>query len=116
MPGAAPVEAEDELVEIVEMLAALGAVDAQRPDLEVEEEAVAPGPEDVGGHLVDDNPSPARFGSAGPRCRWNGWPSGRLPPVASCLTLSLYSPFPGSPLPSALGSVLHNAVAGRTPD
>ena len=43
MPIAAPVEAEDELVEIgLKMLAAQAVVDTQRPDLQVREDAVHP--------------------------------------------------------------------------
>jgi hypothetical protein len=44
VPGAAAVEAEDELVEIgLEMLAAQAVVDAQGPHLEVGEDAVRSG-------------------------------------------------------------------------
>src|SRR6516165_7469542 len=55
VPGTAAVEAEDELVEIgLQMLAAQAVVDTQRPDLEVREDAVHPGQDDVGGHLTND--------------------------------------------------------------
>src|SRR6266567_5511438 len=54
-PGAATVEAEDELVEVgLEVLAAQAVVDAQGPDLEVGEDPVHPGQDDVGGHFADD--------------------------------------------------------------
>jgi hypothetical protein len=53
--GAAPVEAEDELVEIgLEVFAAQAVVDPQGPDLEVGEDAMDPGQDDMGGHLADD--------------------------------------------------------------
>ena len=66
MPGAAAVEAEDELVEIgLEMLAAQAVIDAQGPDLEVGEDAVHPGQDDMGGHLADDMGIVVDAGSAG---------------------------------------------------
>ena len=55
VPGAATVEAEDELVEIgLKVFAAQTVVDAQGPDLEVGEDAMSPGQDDVGGHRADD--------------------------------------------------------------
>src|SRR5271155_786107 len=55
MPGMAAVEAEDELVEIdLEVLAAQAVIDAQGPDLEIGEDAVRPGQDDMGGHFADD--------------------------------------------------------------
>ena len=55
VPGSAPVEAEDELVEIgLKVFAAQAVVDAQGPDLEVGEDAMDPGQDDMGGHLADD--------------------------------------------------------------
>ena len=55
VPGAAPVEAEDELVEIgLEVVAAQAVVDPQGPDLEVGEDAMDPGQDDMGGHPADD--------------------------------------------------------------
>jgi len=55
MPGAAPVEAEDGLVEIgLKVFAAQAVVDAQGPDLEVGEDAMDPGQDDLGGHRTDD--------------------------------------------------------------
>src|SRR4051794_35217165 len=53
--GAAPVEAEDELVEVgLEVFAPQAVVDAERPTLEVGEDAVGPGQHDMGGHAADD--------------------------------------------------------------
>src|SRR5712671_8025898 len=55
MPGAPAVEAEDEFIEIgLEVLAAQPVVDAQGPDLEVGEDAVNPGQDDMGGHPADN--------------------------------------------------------------
>ena len=55
VPGAAPVEAEDELVEIgLKVFATQTVVDAQGPDLEVGEDAMDPGQDDMGGHRGDD--------------------------------------------------------------
>ena len=55
MPGMAAIEAEDELVEIdLEVLAAQAVIDAQGPDLEIGEDAVRPGQDDMGGHFADD--------------------------------------------------------------
>src|ERR1700747_689350 len=55
MPGASTVEAEDEFIEVgLEVLAAQPVVDAQGPDLEVGEDPVNPGQDDMGGHLADD--------------------------------------------------------------
>ena len=66
VPGTTAVEAEDELVEIgLQMLAAQAVVDTQRPDLEVREDAVHPGQDDVGGHLTNDVGIVFDAGSAG---------------------------------------------------
>ena len=55
MAGSAAVKAEDELVEVgLQMLASQAVIDAQGPDLEVGEDAVHPGQDDVGRHLADD--------------------------------------------------------------
>src|ERR1700758_1290663 len=55
MPGTAAVEAKNELVEIdLEVLAAQAVIDAQGPDFEIEEDAVRPGQDDMGGHFADD--------------------------------------------------------------
>src|SRR5712671_5010646 len=55
MPGSPAVEAEDEFIEVaLEVLAAHPVVDAQGPDLEVGEDPVNPGQDDMGGHLADD--------------------------------------------------------------
>src|SRR3954451_18937047 len=55
MSGAAPVEAEDELVEVgVEGFAPQAVIDAERPALESGEDAVGPGQHDMGGHAADD--------------------------------------------------------------
>src|SRR5438105_10983471 len=54
MSGTAAVEAEDELIEIgLKVLAAQAVIDAERPDLEVGEDAVHPRQDDVGRHLAD---------------------------------------------------------------
>ena len=66
VPGTAAVEAEDELVEIgLQMLAAQAVIDARGPDLEVGEDAVDPGQDDVGGHLADDMGSCLTLGAPG---------------------------------------------------
>ena len=53
--GAASVEAEDELVEVgLEVFATQAVIDAERPALEVGEDAVGPGQHDMGGHTTDD--------------------------------------------------------------
>jgi len=66
MPGAPPVEAEDEFVEVgLEMLAAQPVVYAQGPDLDVGEDPVNPREHDVGGHLADDMRIVGEAGSAG---------------------------------------------------
>jgi hypothetical protein len=55
MPRAASVEAEDKLVEVgLKVFAAQPVIDAECPDLEVREDAVHPGQDDVGRHLADD--------------------------------------------------------------
>src|SRR5438270_10108537 len=55
MAGAPAIEAEDEFIEVaLEVLAAQPVVDAQGPDLEVGEDPVNPGQDDMGGHLADD--------------------------------------------------------------
>src|SRR5918998_5077864 len=55
MSGAASVEAEDELVEVgLEVFSTQAVVDAERPALEVGEDAVGPGQHDMGGHAADD--------------------------------------------------------------
>src|SRR5207237_5757752 len=54
MSGTAAVEAEDELIEIgLKVLAAQAVIEAERPDLEVGEDAVHPRQDDVGRHLAD---------------------------------------------------------------
>src|ERR1051325_8639472 len=55
VPGAASVEAEDELIEVgLEVFATQAVIDAERPALEVGEDAVGPGQHDMGGHAADD--------------------------------------------------------------
>src|SRR5215217_9267245 len=55
MSGAASVEAEDELVEVgLEVFATQAVIDAERPALEIGEDAVGPGQYDMGGHAADD--------------------------------------------------------------
>src|SRR5712671_7739914 len=66
MPGASAVEAEDEFIEVaLEVLAAQPVVDAQGPDLEVGEDPVNPGQDDMGGHLADDMRIVGDAGGAG---------------------------------------------------
>src|SRR6476646_11152448 len=53
--GAASVEAEDELVEVgLEVFATQAVIDAERPALEVGDDAVGPGQHDMGSHAADD--------------------------------------------------------------
>src|SRR3954452_540463 len=53
--GAASVEAEDELVEVgLEVFATQAVIDAERPALEIGEDAVGPGQHDMGGHAADN--------------------------------------------------------------
>ena len=67
--GAASVEAEDELVEVgVEVFATQAVVDAERPALEISEDAVGPGRHDVGGHAADDMRIVRDAGSTGIPC------------------------------------------------
>ena len=55
VPGAASVEAEDELVEVgVEVFSPQAVIDAERPALEIGEDAVGPGKHDMGGHTTDE--------------------------------------------------------------
>jgi len=66
MSGAPAVEAEDEFIEVgLEVLAAQPVVDAQGPDLEVGEDPVNPGQDDMGGHLADDMGIVGDAGGAG---------------------------------------------------
>jgi len=66
MPGAPAVEAEDEFIEVgLEVLAAQPVIDAQGPDLEVGEDPVNPGQDDVGSHLADDMGIVGDAGGAG---------------------------------------------------
>jgi len=66
MSGAPAVEAEDEFVEVgLEVLAAQPVIDAQGPDLEVGEDPVNPGQDDVGSHLADDMGIVGDAGGAG---------------------------------------------------
>src|SRR4051794_32131550 len=53
--AAASIEAEDELVEVgLEVFAPQAVIDAERPALEIGEDAVGPGQHDMGGHAADD--------------------------------------------------------------
>ena len=66
MPGAPAVEAEDEFIEVgLEVLAAQPVIDAQGPDLEVGEDPVDPGQDDMGGHRADDMGIVGDAGGAG---------------------------------------------------
>src|SRR3954470_11255372 len=69
VPGAASVEAEDELVEVgLEVFATQAMIDAECPALEVGEEAVGPGQHNVGGHAADDMRVVRDAGSTGIPC------------------------------------------------
>src|ERR1700731_595206 len=80
MPGAPAVEAEDKFIKVaLEVLAAQPVVDAQGPDLEVGEDPVNPGQDDMGGHLADDVGIVGDAGGAGvpqPTIRLGGGPGG----------------------------------------
>src|SRR4051794_11294324 len=53
--GTASVEAEDELVEVgLEVFAPQAVIDAERPALEIGEDAVGPGQHDMGGYTTHD--------------------------------------------------------------
>src|SRR5918997_926415 len=77
MSGAAPVEAEDELVEVgLEVFSTQAVIDAERPALEVGEDAVGPGQHDVGSHAADDMRIVRDAGSTGVPCPAVGLGSG----------------------------------------
>src|SRR6516162_9552864 len=82
VPGAAPVEAEDELVEIgLKVFAAQAVVDPQGPDLDVGEDAMDPRQDDMGGHLADDMgimDEAYRAGIAGPSVGLGGGIRGQV--------------------------------------
>ena len=64
--GAAAIEAESELVEIgLQVLFAQPVIDAERPGLEVGEDAMRPGQDDVRGHRSDNVRVVSNAGSAG---------------------------------------------------
>src|SRR3954454_9451620 len=64
--GAASVEAEDELVEVgLEVFSMQAVIDAERPALEIGEDAVGPGQHDMGGHAADDMRIERDAGSTG---------------------------------------------------
>src|ERR671920_2265451 len=67
--GAASVEAEDELVEVgLEVFATQAVIDAERPALEIGEDAVGPGQHDMGSHAADDMRIMLDAGSTGIPC------------------------------------------------
>ena len=71
MTRAAAVESEDEFVEIaLEMFPAQAVVGAERPGLQVGEDAMDPGQHDMGGHFADDMGIVGDVGRA-----WIGCPS-----------------------------------------
>src|SRR6202048_5031556 len=82
MPGASAVEAEEKFIEIrLEVLAAQPVVNAQGPDLEVGEDPVNPGQDDMGGHLADDMGIVGDVGGAGisgPTIRLGGGAGGDI--------------------------------------
>src|SRR4051795_3264990 len=64
--GATSVEAEDELVKVgLEVFTTQAVIDAERPALEVGEDAVGPGQHDMGGHAADDMRIVGDAGSTG---------------------------------------------------
>src|SRR5215213_2638938 len=64
--SAASVEAEDELVEIgLKVFATQAVIDAERPALEIGEDAMGPGQHDMGGHATDDMRIVGDAGSTG---------------------------------------------------
>src|SRR3954466_14240047 len=67
--GPASVEAEDELVEVgLEVLATQAVIDAERPALEVGEDAVGPRQHDMSGHTANDMRIVRDAGSTGISC------------------------------------------------
>src|SRR3954452_17074893 len=67
--GAGSVEAEDEPVEVgLEVFATQAVIDAERPALEIGEDAVGPGQHDMGGHAADDMRIVSDAGSTGIPC------------------------------------------------
>ncbi len=82
MAIAAPVEAEDELVETgLDMSAAQAVIDAERPGFEVGEDPMDPGQDDVGGHGTDDMglvPDVLGAGIGGPAIGFGGGALGEI--------------------------------------
>src|SRR5215212_8188641 len=77
VPGATSVEAEDELVEIgLEVFPPQAVIDAERPALEIGEDAVGPGQHDMGGHAADDMRIVGDAGSTGIPCPAVGFGGG----------------------------------------
>src|SRR3954470_16562687 len=75
--GAASVEAEDELVEVgLEVFPTQAVIDAERPALEIGEDAVGPGQHDMGGHAADDMRIVRDAGSTGIPCPAVGFGGG----------------------------------------
>src|SRR6478735_11222015 len=67
--GAASVEAEDELVEVgLEVFATQAMIDAERPALEIGEDAMGPGQHDMSGHAADNMRIVHDAGSTGVSC------------------------------------------------
>src|SRR3954453_957748 len=67
--SAASVEAEDELVEVgLEVFSTQTVIDAERPALEIGEDAVGPRQHDMGGHAADDMRIVRDPGSTGVPC------------------------------------------------
>src|SRR5438270_12920663 len=67
--GAASVEAEDELVEVgLEVFSTQAMIDAERPALEIGEDAVGPGQHDMSGHAADNMRIVRDAGSTGVSC------------------------------------------------
>src|SRR5918912_3424475 len=69
MPCTASVEPEDELIEVgLEVLSTQTVIDAERPALEIGEDAVGPGQHDMSGHAADDMRIVRDAGSTGVPC------------------------------------------------
>src|SRR3954463_16812303 len=80
--GAAAGGAEDQLVGVgLEVFATQAVIDAERPALEVSEDAVGPGQHDMGGHAADDMrivPDAGSTGVSGPAVGLGGGARGEI--------------------------------------
>src|SRR5919199_1676880 len=77
MPGTASVEPEDELIEVgLEVLSTQTVIDAERPALEIGEDAMGPGQHNMSGHAADDMRIVRDAGSTGIPCPAVGFSGG----------------------------------------